>query len=137
MLFDFNLLFDLDIDTVDEVYIDKTGIASTRQNASGAIKIFLKRGKENKFYISKCSTIIATGGFSKNIKFKNATFDSQKEFNTFGTLHWSSNIPLKENGSFEIKFPKGNQNTIQVLIEGFSEDGQLVSEIKKIPILPL
>ena len=134
LLFDFNLLFDLDIDTVDEVYIDKTGIASTRQNASGAIKIFLKRGKENKFYISKCSTIIATGGFSKNIKFKNATFDSQKEFNAFGTLNWSSNIPLKENGSFEIKFPKSNQNTIQVLIEGFSEDGQLISEIKKIPI---
>ncbi len=134
LLFDFNLLFDLDIDTVDEIYIDRTGIASTRQNASGAIRVFLKRGKENKFYISKCSTVIAIGGFSKNIKFKNSTFNSQKEFIAFGTLNWSSNIPLKENGSFEIKFPKGNQNVIQVLIEGFSEDGQVISEIKKIPI---
>lgn len=133
-LFDFNLLFDLDIDTVDEVYIDKSGIGSIRQNSSGTIKIFLKRGKENSFYISKCSTLIATGGFTKNIAFKNSTFDNPREFNSFGTLNWSSNIVLKENQNFQIKFPKGNQDVIQVLIEGFSDDGQLISEIKKIPV---
>lgn len=137
LLFDFNLLFDLDIDTVDEVYIDKSGIGSIRLNPSGTIKIFLKRGKENSFYISKCSTLIATGGFSKNIEFKNSAFDNQKEFNSFGTLNWSSNITIKENQNFEIKFPKANQTVIQVLIEGFSDDGQLISEIKKIPIMNL
>ncbi len=134
LLFDFNLLFDLDIDTVDEVYLDKSGLGSARLNSSGTIRIFLKRGKENKFYISKCSTLIATSGFTKSIPFKNAAFTTQKEFDLLGTLNWSPNIELNENQNFEIKFPKGNQNTIQVLIEGFSEDGQLISEIKKIPI---
>jgi hypothetical protein len=134
LLFDFNLLFDLDIDTVDEIYIDKSGIGSTRLNSSGTIKIYLKRGKENSQYLSKYASFIATGGFSKNIEFKNSTFFGPKEFNAFGTLNWTANTTLKENEIFQIKFPKGNQNTIQVIIEGFSEDGQLISEIKKIPI---
>ena len=43
-------------------------------------------------------------------------------------------IVSNENDSFQIKFPKGNQTVIQVQIEGFSEDGQLISEFKKIPI---
>ncbi len=85
-------------------------------------------------YTSKCSTMIAIGGFSKNITFNNSTFKNQKVFNLFGTLNWSPKIQLKDNQNFEIKFPKGNQNTIQVLIEGFSADGQLISEIKKIPV---
>jgi hypothetical protein len=134
LLFDFNLLFDLDIDTVDEIYIDKSGIGSTRQNSSGTIKIYLKRGKENSQYISKNALFIATGGFSATIKFKNSTFFSSKEFNAFGTLNWTPTIVLNENESFQIKFPKGNQTVIQVQIEGFSEDGQLISEFKKIPI---
>lgn len=137
LLFDFNLLFDLDIDTVDEVYIDKTGIASIRQNSSGSIRVFLKRGKENKFYISKSSTVIAIGGFSKNIEFTNTNFTTTKETNALGTLNWSANIQIKENQNFEIKFPKSKQTTVQVLIEGFSEDGQLISEIKKVPVSAL
>lgn len=132
ILRDFNLLFDLDIDAVDEIYIDKVGIGSGGNN--GTIAIFLKKGKENKSYISKCSTIIAIGGFSKNIEFKNTSFKTQEDFDNFGTLNWSKDIALIENKNFEIKFPKENQNIIQVLIEGFSENGQLISEIKKIHV---
>jgi hypothetical protein len=136
-LFDFNLLFDLDIDTVDEIYIDKSGIGSNRQNSSGTIRIYLKRGKENSQYISRNASIIATGGFSATIEFKNSTFFSSKEFNAFGTLNWTPNTTLKENEIFQMKFPKANQTVIQVLMEGFSEDGQLISEIKKIPVVNL
>ncbi len=131
-LFNFNLLFDLDIDTVDEVYIDKSGIGSARLNSTGTIRIFLKRGKENKFYLSKCSTLIATSGYTASIVFKNSNFNTEKEFNLLGTLNWSPNSTLKENQNFEIKFPKSKQTAIEVLIEGFSDDGQLISEIKKI-----
>jgi hypothetical protein len=134
LLFDFNILFDLDIDNADEIYIDKSGVGSTRLNSTGTIRVFLKRGKENNMYISKCSSMIAIGGFSKNIAFKNSIFDNQKEFYSFGTLNWTPSIQLKDNSNFQIKFPKGSQTSIQVLIEGFSEDGQLISEIKKIPV---
>jgi hypothetical protein len=75
-----------------------------------------------------------TNGYAKNIDYKISEFQTQKEFTYFGTLNWYSNIPLKENKNFEIKFPKGNQKEIQLQIEGFSEEGQLISEIKKIPV---
>jgi hypothetical protein len=134
LLQDFNILFDLDIDTVDEIFIDKVGIGGFGNNY-GTIAIFLKKGKEISKYISKCSTMIAIGGFSKNIAFKNSNFNNPIEFNAFGTLNWSPKIELKDNQNFEIKLPKNNQSAIQVLVEGFSEDGQLISEVKKIPVV--
>jgi len=105
-LFDFNFLHYIDISAVDEIYIDRTSLASTRQDAVGAIRIFLKNGEESSKYISKCCTMLAIGGFSKNITFKNSTFKNQKVFDLFGTLNWSPKIQLKENQNFEIKFPK-------------------------------
>lgn len=109
-------------------------MASTSLNAAGLIRIFLKSGEENSTYPSKCSPMIAKRGFSKNIEFKNSSFDNPIEFNLFGTLYWSPNITTKENQNFEYKFPKGNQEVIQVFIEGFSEDGQLISEMYTVPI---
>ena len=73
--------------------------------------------------------------FAKNIDYKNSQFETQKEFYSFGTLNWTSKVLIKENQNYEIAFPKGNQTAIQVLIEGFTADGQLISEIKKIPVL--
>jgi hypothetical protein len=78
--------------------------------------------------------LIVTNGFVKNIEFKNSYFETQKEFYYFGTLNWKPTIKIKDNPNFEIKFPKGNQKEIKVQIEGFTPEGQLISEIKKIPV---
>lgn len=134
LIFDYNLLFTIDLSSVDEIYIDQTGFSDTAIGYSGTIKIFLKKGYEEKNYKTKFTTLIATSGFSKNIEYKNTAFDTQKEFYTFGALKWSPKNTLKENQSFEYKFPKGNQKVIQVFIEGFSTDGQLISEMHNVPI---
>jgi len=131
---DYNILFSINLSSVDEIYIDPTGFSDTTPGYTGTIKIFLKTRFEEKFYNTKFTTLIATGGFSKNFIFNASTFENQNEFYSFGTLNWAPKIQLKDNQNFEIKFPKGNQTEIQVLIEGFAEDGQLISEIKKIPV---
>lgn len=135
-LVDINILFDLDMEVVDEVYIDRTGMSSIRQNTSGTIKIYLKQGKENKNYITKCSTLISTDSFTVPIAYKNSNFSTKDEVDFFGTLNWLPKMAIKENQNLEIKLPKMNQSEIQVQIEGFSEDGQLISEMKTIPIVP-
>jgi len=132
---DLNLLFNLNLNEVDEIYIDKTGFSNTGGGGTGTIKIYLKKGVNNDFYRTKLTSLIVTKGFAKNIEYKNSQFDTQKEFYYFGTLNWSSKIIIKDTPNFEIKFQKGNQTEIQVLIEGFTNDGQLISEIKKIPVL--
>jgi hypothetical protein len=136
LLFDFNLLFDLLLSDVDEIYIDSSGSSDTSSQGMGTIKIFLKDQSLRKDYFKiKYSTLIVTNGFAKNITFKNSQFETQNEFYSFGTMNWKPNIRIESNENFEIKFPKENQKEIQVLLEGFSEDGQLVSEMKKIPIM--
>lgn len=133
MLLDFDFLYSLPITDVDEIYIDRSGFSDTA-GRSGSIKIFLKKGIKTDIINYKFSKLFVTNGYAKNIDYKISEFQTQKEFTYFGTLNWYSNIPLKENKNFEIKFPKGNQKEIQLQIEGFSEDGQLISEIKKIPV---
>lgn len=134
-LFDLNLLTSINMEDVDEVYIDKMGISSTNPGGYGTIKIYLKDGSKSLTFKPKISSVIIRNGFAKSIPFNNTPFETAKEFDYFGTLNWTPYIiPFKNSSSYEIKFPRSSQKEIQVLLEGFSEDGQLISEIKKIPI---
>jgi hypothetical protein len=132
---DLNLLFTLSLTEVDEIYIDKSGFSNEVGAGRGTIKIYLKKGVKNDFYRTKLTSLVVTKGFAKNIEYKNSQFDTQKEFYYFGTLNWTPKIIIKDNPNYEVKFPKGNQTEIQVLIEGFAADGQLISEIKKVRVL--
>ena len=133
IVFDLNLLYSLYLNEVDEIYIDKTGF-SMAGGTTGTINIYLKKGVKNDYFRTKYTSLIVTTGFSKNNDFKNSQFETQKEFYSFGTLGWYPKIMLKDNQNFEVSFPKGNQSEIQVLLEGFTNEGQLISEIKKVPI---
>ena len=132
---DLNLLFTLNLTEVDEIYIDKSGFSNEVGTGRGTIKIYLKKGVKNDFYRTKLTSLVVTKGFAKNIEYKNSQFDTQKEFYYFGTLNWTPKIIIKDSPNYEVKFPKGNQTEIQVLIEGFAADGQLISEIKKVRVL--
>jgi hypothetical protein len=133
---DFNFLFNFELSEVDEIYIDKSGFSDNSSRGVGTIKVYLKRGgSSNKYFKAQYSSMIVTNGFVKNIDFKNSYFETQKEFYYFGTLNWTPTIILKDIPNFEVKFPKGNQKEIKVQIEGFTPEGQLISEIKKIPVL--
>jgi len=132
---DFNFLFNLELSDVDEIYIDKSGLSDNSSRGVGTIKVFLKKGVKNNYFKIKYTSMIVTNGFTPNIAFKNSNFETQKEFYYFGTLNWTPTITIKDSPNFEVKFPKGNQKEIKVQIEGFSPEGQLISEIKKIPVL--
>ena len=135
LLFDFNQLFNLTLDQIDEIYIDQTGNSDVTAMGSGTIKIFMKKGGKNDYFKVKFTSLIVTKGFAQNIKYTTPVLENQEEFNYFGTLNWSPNIDLKDHSDFQVKFPRNRQKEIQVLIEGFSEVGQLISEVRKIPVL--
>ncbi|MEL1239847.1 hypothetical protein [Flavobacterium flavipallidum] len=130
ILLDLNLINNYSIEEVDEIYIDKMGSSGFSNGGNGIIKIYLKPGTNKDYLKSKLNTFILTNGFSKVLLYKNSKFSTKKEFDYFGTLDWSPNIILKDNSNFEIKFAKENQKEVIVQIEGYSNDGQLISEIK-------
>lgn len=135
IVFDLNLLFDINLQDVDEIYIDRSGDSNISMNSDGTIKIFLKPNSiKDDYFNPKYTSLIVTKGFSENIVFKNSAFETQQEFYKFGTLNWTPNIIINENPSFTVKFPRGNQQDIQVYMEGIGDDGQLISEMKTISV---
>jgi hypothetical protein len=133
LVFDLNLLYSLFLTDVDEIYIDKSG-ASSFAGTFGTINIYLKKGVKKSYYRTNYDSLIVTNGYSVKTDFKNSNFETQKEFYTFGTLDWHTFKLSNEEDQFKFYFPKGNQSEINVIIEGFTNDGQLISEIRKIPI---
>ncbi|WP_281631277.1 hypothetical protein [Flavobacterium luteolum] len=134
LVFDFDQLFNLTLDEIDEIYIDQTGSSDTSTIGHGTIKIFMKTGQKNNYFKPKFTTFIVTKGFAKDFNYKTAQFENQDEFNYFGTLGWMPNIELNDRSDYQIKIPKNQQKEIQVLIEGFTNDGQLISEVRKVSV---
>ncbi|WP_281336486.1 hypothetical protein [Flavobacterium eburneipallidum] len=136
LVLDNNQLFNLYMNEIDEVYIDQSGSSDTYNVGNGTIKIFLKKLKgKDEYFKTKYASLIVTRAFAPTLKYKISQFPSTNENAYFGTLNWSPNIILKEDPNFEIKLPKSDNKEIQVLLEGFSEDGKLISLMKKIPVL--
>ena len=131
-IFDLNILFDLELSTVDEIYIDRFNTSVLANNGNGTVKIYLKKGANTKYIKSKHSSIVTKLGFAKTKPFRTTKFAFSKEFDVFGAMQWFPNVFLDAEQLFEVKFPNSNQKEIQVLIEGFTVDGQFISEIKKL-----
>lgn len=133
-IFDLNFLFSINIKEVSEVYFDDSGISERNPGGFGTIKVYLKEGYKNDLFKIKNTSLIITNGFTKQIDFNNAPFETAEEFNYFGTLSWFPEIAIQANQTQEIKALKANQKEIQVWLEGFTEDGELISETRKIPV---
>ena len=131
-IFDLNILFDLELSAVDEIYIDRFNTSVLANNGNGTVKIYLKKGANTKYMKSKHSSIVTKLGFAKIKPFRTTKFAFSKEFDVFGAMQWFPNVFLDAEQLFEVKFPNSIQKEIQVLIEGFTVDGQFISEIKKL-----
>jgi hypothetical protein len=131
-IFDLNVLYELELINVDEIYIDKTGTSTLTTGGLGTIRIYLKKGVNNGYLKKKHTTLIVTSGFENPKTFKSTDFAFSKENSLFGTIQWSPNVFLDANQIFEIFFPKINQKEVLVVIEGFTVEGNLISEIKKL-----
>jgi len=132
---DFDILANMRMSHIDEIYSNASVTPAAGINNRGIIKIYTRPDSK---YISKKNdsrSYEIKNAFSKVAKFKNSTYASteNKGFQNFGTIHWIPKIQ-SENGQFSFKFPDMNQKKVLILIEGFSADGKLISEIKTIEL---
>jgi hypothetical protein len=131
-LIDYSMLTLIQTADVDEIYMSSTAIVPSIRNYQGVIKIYLKKGARPGFDKNTTPTIIIKPGFEKPRAFQNVTYNSvdDKGFQNFGIIDWQPSIRTNENGEFTIAIPKMSSLPLKVLIEGFSADGKLISEIK-------
>ena len=123
-----NELSEIQLTEVDEIY---TGTGAAYR--FGIIKIYLKKPKPRKMYTN---SFLVSGGFEMIKDFRNldyaSTFD--KGFENFGVISFNKEINPNENGYFNFDIPNFNQKEIKILIEGFNNEGKLISEIKSLNI---
>lgn len=118
---------------VDEIYMSSTKIIPNINAYIGMIKIYLKKGvKPGKG--ANSPNIILKNAFEKSMAFQNVTYNTvdDKGFENFGVVDWEPSIMTNENGEFKFAIPRMSSKPLKVLIEGFSADGKLISEIKTI-----
>ena len=131
---DLNFLINTYLSDIDEIYIDQSGASDISANSNGTIKIFMKDAQKNRIFDIKYATFIVKNGFAQDFVYKNAWFTNAIEQSYFGTLNWSPTLTIKDNPTIELKFPKENQKEINVVVEGFTEEGELISIMRKIPV---
>jgi len=132
-LVDYSMLTLIQMGDVDEIYMSSTAIVPSVRNYQGVIKIYLKKGaRPNKK--GGAPEIIVKNSFEKVMPFQNVTYNTvdDKGFENFGIVDWEPTIMTNENGEFQFTIPKMSSKPLKVLIEGFSADGKLISEVKTI-----
>ena len=133
---DLTMLQSIQMSEVDEIYINAQAIVPSVRNYLGIIKIYLHKGVKAGGAKNTTPEILLKNGFEKITPFTNVNYNSTSDegFANFGVIDWQPTIMTDENGEFKLSIPKTGQKSMKILIEGFSADGKLISEIKTIPI---
>lgn len=132
----FDYIQSMRMNEIDEIYINPHAVRPGMFNTVGIIKIYPRTG----FFASNKKTPTVgfqfKNAFSSITPFKNADYFSTetKGFQDFGVINWIPSITTQENGEFKFEIPNMNQKRVRLLIEGFSSDGYLISEIRTIDL---
>jgi len=130
-LLDYSMLRNIQMNEVDEIYMSAHAIVPSVRNYMGIIRIYLKKGAKGSIK-NKTPDIMIKNAFNQIPVFENVVYASTDDegFTNFGVVDWKPIVVADENGNFTFTTPRMGQKTIKVLIEGFSTDGKLYSEIK-------
>ena len=131
---DFGILESLLLSSIDEIYINKRGM-SIDGSGFGVIKIYSKTGSVFTRKKVDPEKITIKNGFSPINEFvlNDYTNYQSESFKKNGTIFWSGNLESTSTLS-KVYFKDTQQKKIRILIEGISDDGEYVSEIKEVEI---
>lgn len=135
----YDILYNMTLDEVDEIYIDQSGNGYGSRGGAGVIRIYKTKGSTNKasYQNKSANEFVIKDGFSVEKEFYIPEFylHSKNDFLNYGMIHWKSNIATDESGLATYKIFNTNINNATIIIQGISADGKLLSEVKKINLL--
>ncbi|QXP60346.1 hypothetical protein [Olleya sp. HaHaR_3_96] len=135
----FNQLLNIPMDIIDYIEINKSGLGEGIRGGGGVIRIYTDpnvnlqstygAGKVFKAYDFPLT-------FSEDKKFYKPTYKSYSStfFNEYGVIEWLAITTLNAKGELFLKLPIVNTSNINLFIEGITEDGRFISEIKKVSL---
>lgn len=134
LTFSFNELDMMQMNEIDEIYIDSHAIVASINNNAGVIKIYTKRPKTNIFGKPDPNSFFVKEAYTVSFPFANADYQNtqSKGFDNFGIIGWSPLVITDETGDFMFNVVDYNKSKCLVIIDGISQDGQLIHEEKTI-----
>ncbi|MGG7034798.1 MAG: hypothetical protein ACI7YS_06330 [Flavobacterium sp.] len=121
----------MQMNEIDEIYLNPHAIVPSIRNFQGIIKIYRKKLRSNDVNNTKNpNSFYIAEGFSKNENFRNANYDflGKNGFNSLGLLNWSNRIITDETGKFSVEFTDYNQQKGKTIIQGMTNEGVLFQE---------
>ncbi|WP_397362541.1 hypothetical protein [Olleya sp. R77988] len=114
------------------ISVNLSGLGNGTRYENGIINLITRKGKSvsNKNQISKVYK--TSNGFNKNqqdITENSLFFPNKSSKNAFSTLDWLPDITLNPNTSNIIKIKKPKTEHVRLIINGISDDGDLIYKI--------
>ncbi len=129
----YDMLFNLTFEDIDEIYISTSGLGYGAQAGAGVIRVYRKNGSQSleKMKLKNFGDVIIKNGFSTKKTFYTPTyyFKSDDVLSSYACLDWESDITTNDLGMFSYKIKDLGLNEITLVIQGFTDSGELISEI--------
>ena len=129
----FDELEPIHMQDVDEIYFEKQAIVPTGGNFSGMIKVYLRK---QSLYNSKGITkrVHVKDGFALMQSYEAPlyTYVNERAFAQYGVVSWNPDFRARENGEIEVTIENANTPEVMVIFEGFTPDGKLMHQEKKL-----
>ena len=133
----FDVLALLRLGDIDYIEYDKNGINQASLGRSGGfIKIFTDKKEIFPKNTDKTSEYKIPLKFDDDKTFYTPKYQhyNSRFFNEYGTLDWFPKMRFNDKGELDLKIFNTNSNEINLYIEGISEDGCFISEVKTISV---
>ncbi len=117
---------------VDEFYVDQHAIVPSVDNKVGIVRIYMKTDFGKPKIFDPTVDLMVKNGFEKAGHFEAPEYRSydDRSFQNFGIIDWQPAVQTDEKGNFTIYVPTLYSGEVKVIIEGFSPDGKLISDVK-------
>jgi hypothetical protein len=128
----YDMLRDMSMLAVDEIYINKAGTDISVRGSRGVIQVYTRKNSGiilgNAY--NKSQALLVKNGFQRNQPFENPKYDNVRDegFLKLGTIGWDPLLKTDENGTFRLSIPNLYQSAVTLVIEGLASDGQMISE---------
>ncbi|MEY8849854.1 hypothetical protein AB9K26_13630 [Psychroserpens sp. XS_ASV72] len=137
LLFDFSILFNFQMHNVDYIVIDRNGFGEGVRGSAGVIKIYTDPSLSlYKQYGTNYQEFEIPLSFSPKKRFYTPIYSSYSSafFQEYGVVGWVSDVSADANGHLNFHIQNLPLEFVNLYIEGFTETGQFISEVKTIKL---
>lgn len=135
----YEILTSMRTNEIDEIYFNRSGLGYGSQGGAGVIRIYLKNNLgvlSDNSLARYANSLLVSGGFADQKEFYSPLFydKSSNLFDSYGAIDWQPELISDKNGIVEFKIKNTGTDKLLFIIEGFSVNGKLISEIEEVSL---